>query len=177
MSLRGSTLMAPWCWAVASAVAVSGVELWAACADPGDAASATIARPGIAALRYLAAITTFLPFMAVLGAKRPQDRGWQFIVLSLWVILALPCIRSWLLSADSAMPPVHAAWGWFMVILLLLSCGNYLPSRWWPSCLLLVAGQTMLIWDWIAGSLLVGSTVRKTLPAGRASGHSRRSRS
>ncbi len=44
--------------------------------------------------RYLVAITTFLPGMAVLGAKRPQHWGWQFIVATLWVTLAWPALES-----------------------------------------------------------------------------------
>src|SRR5438132_5998673 len=82
--LRGTTLLAPWWWSLFSLAAVMSVEtMLGSSSAGGDVRWAPAAR-------YAAAVTTFGPIMAVLGAKRPQDRAWQFIVLSLLVVLALP---------------------------------------------------------------------------------------
>src|SRR4051794_207498 len=88
-AVAGTTLTAPWWWSVVSLLALALAEFvtafWKSDSDPSAAA-----------LRFIAATSTFCPLMALLGAKRPQDRGWQFIVFSLWVVLALPGLE-WLL--------------------------------------------------------------------------------
>src|SRR5262245_38410697 len=84
---RGSTLMAAWWWTIASWAAIVAAECWRAFAD--DPAS-----PRIAAFRYVAAVGALCPLAAVLGAKRPQDKPWQFIVLSLWLVLSLPAAQT-----------------------------------------------------------------------------------
>ena len=80
--LHGSTLFAPCCWAALAWLAVTATEL-AIISIAGSAAWADQAR-------FVAAVSTFCPTVALLGAKRPQDRAWQAIVLSLWCVLALP---------------------------------------------------------------------------------------
>ena len=83
-----TTLSAPWCWVGISLTALSAAEL----------AIAWLARDvqpaWVSHLRYCAAVTTFAPMMAVLGAKRPQNRAWQLIVLALLAILILPSIQA-----------------------------------------------------------------------------------
>ncbi len=95
--------------------------------------------------------------MAILGAKRPQDRGWQFIVASLWMILCLPSGQYWFLGGGRALM-VHPAWSWFLAIMILVQCGNYLPTRYWPSSLLFAAAQTALLWEWLPGMIGDSST-------------------
>src|SRR5262249_30040310 len=77
----GTTLAAPWAWSLVS-LAAQFATIASSVFDP----------PGIwnAPLGYAAAITSFGPVVAVLGAKRPQDRAWQWIVVTLLVVLALP---------------------------------------------------------------------------------------
>src|SRR6185295_15343995 len=89
--LRGTTLVAPWAWSALATLTVAGSEVAAGLA--GDLAS------WIVPLRFMAAMSAFCPIMAVLGAKRPQDRAWQFIVLSLWAVLCLPAAGWWLFGA------------------------------------------------------------------------------
>ena len=43
--------------------------------------------------RFAAAVLSFAPTMALLGAKRPQNGAWQFVVITLWAILALPAFE------------------------------------------------------------------------------------
>ena len=67
--LRGTTLVAPASWAVLACLAVTVVEA----ALAGTGSTTTPAQAGI--YRYLAGVTAFCPLLALLGAKRPQDRA------------------------------------------------------------------------------------------------------
>jgi hypothetical protein len=95
-------------------------------------------------LRYVATVATFCPLVSILGAKRPQDRAWQFIVAALWLVLALPGLQQ-LLSRGGVNLDLHAAWQWFLAILILLGLFNGLPTRLWPSSLLTALAQTLML--------------------------------
>ena len=95
-------------------------------------------------VRYLAAVATLCPSVAVLGAKRPQDRGWQFIVASLWLVAALPSLQQWFARPNAALD-LHVAWRWFLLILIAIGLFNILPTRYWPTSLLTAAGQACLL--------------------------------
>ncbi len=88
--LHGTTLRAVWWWSFIALGTVVATELAIGIMQPQDN---SWAEP----LRFIAAASTFCPLVALLGAKRPQDRAWQWIVLSFWVILALPAAQAWLL--------------------------------------------------------------------------------
>lgn len=141
-ALVGTTLLAPWCWALAAILAVAAAEFAAQGLDAAGAAQAS------RALRFAAAGTSCLPLMAVLGAKRPQDRGWQFIVATLWIVLALPCGQWWLLGGSRTFLP-YPAWSWFLAAMLLMQLGNYLPTRYWPPAICITAAQVLLLWEWL----------------------------
>ena len=96
--LRGTTLRAPCGWSVLSLLIIVAAEVLIDLLRLGAAA---------ATVRYLAATTTLCPLIGLLGAKRPQDRGWQFIVATLWVVLALPACRTW-----SSHPAVRSTCTW-----------------------------------------------------------------
>jgi hypothetical protein len=81
-----------------------------------------------APLGYAAAITSFGPIVAVLGAKQPQNRAWQWIVLTLLVVLALPSGEFMLLRRGTPFT-LHAARAWFVAILATVGWLNYLPTR------------------------------------------------
>ncbi|MBI2826261.1 MAG: hypothetical protein HYX69_16390 [Planctomycetia bacterium] len=136
--VRGTTLVGPWCWAVASLVAVAGVDALL----PETARAA--ANPGLNPARYIAAVSTFCPVMAILGAKRPQDRAWQFVVLTMLVVLALPGLEALLFGTGRAIAP-HAARRWFLAALVFVGWLNYLPTRRWLSSCLYAAAQLMLL--------------------------------
>jgi hypothetical protein len=135
--LRGTTLVAPWRWACFSFAALVVGELCVAWLSVDTS-------PAFAAhARYLAGATTLAPFVALLGAKRPQDRGWQWIVLALLLMLALPSGKA--LVFDSGAPPApHAAWRLLLAVLLASQFANHAPTRFWPSALL--AGMAQLAW-------------------------------
>ncbi len=115
---QGTTLRAPVAWAW---LAWMGLML-------GEWLARQSAAGPAAAWRQMAAVGTFCPAMAVLGAKRPQDSGWQFIVASLWLVLALPALQALAFSPTGLLDP-HPAWRGLHVLLLIVAATNYLPTR------------------------------------------------
>ncbi len=134
--LSGTTLAAPWAWSVVSLVTVAVTELLI------GLDSRLAANGWSAPLRFIAAISTFCPIMALLGAKRPQNRAWQFIVLSLWAVLGLPGFEGLLFGE---VYEIHPARSWFLVILVGIGLLNGIATRYWPSSVLFCAGQLALI--------------------------------
>lgn len=134
--LRGTTLLAVWAWSLAALCAIALSEILIGTAAEGPRANWSLP------LRFAAAMGTFCPIMAMLGAKRPQDRAWQFIVLSLWVILSLPTFE-WLLF--TGVREIHPARFWFLIVLVGVGALNGLATRGWLSSLLYGLGQLALI--------------------------------
>jgi hypothetical protein len=151
--LRGTTLAAPAWWAVGSLASIAAVELLAASGLLTDASAGP--------LRYAAAVTALCPMMAVLGAKRPQDRAWQWVVVALLATLWLPAAK-WLLL-DSGQTQLFPAWQVFLAVLVLVGPLNYLPTRNWLPSLLVAAGQCLLLTPFVP--LLGGPTGEWRLPA------------
>ncbi|HEV2969264.1 MAG TPA: hypothetical protein VGY55_04680 [Pirellulales bacterium] len=144
-AVRGTTLLAPWLWSIGSLAIV-------AISETAIAVLHAAQTPATAQLRLAAAATTFCPLVALLGAKRPQDRAWQWIVLSFWVILSLPTAEAWLMR-PSEPPTVHPVWSWFLAVLVFFGCANYLPTRFWPAAILAAAGQIVLNWSYLPAPL------------------------
>jgi hypothetical protein len=134
--LRGTTLVAPACWALLAIASVAAVEA-ALAARPGSAA------PSASIYRCLAGAVSFCPLLALLGAKRPQDRAWGWIVLSLWVVLALPALEAWLFQLGRF--ELHPARAWFLLILIVMGAGNHLATRYAASACLVSLGQVLLM--------------------------------
>ena len=141
--LKGTTLIAPWYWSLIAIWSIIAIEwlpfiltdrLWAS---------------GSASLRYFAAITTLCPIVSLLGAKRPQHHAWQWIVLSLWVILAMPAART--LFFSHATLHIGILWSWFLLILVGMTVVNYLPTRYWPVGLLVGTAQCCLLANELPG--------------------------
>lgn len=141
--LRRTTLAAPCAWAVGSLAAVLA-----------DVAVGDIRGPATAShLHYLAAVSTLAPFVALLGAKRPQNRAWQWIVAALLLLLALQSLKA--IVIDHGAPPTpHLAWRSLLAVLLAASWVNYLPTRNCGAATLIFAGQICLLADYLplAGS-------------------------
>lgn len=135
-SLRGTTLTAARWWAIGSVLSLLTVEilLWKNVPPGGRQLT----------LRYVAAITTFCPMMAVLGAKRPQHNAWQMIVLSLWFILVLPAAEAYFVRRGAAVQ-IHDMRGWFLWVLIAIGCLNYLGTRHGLAMALAAAGQVVLL--------------------------------
>ena len=86
--------------------------------------------------------------MAVLGAKRPQDRAWQLIVLSLLGVLSLPAIQDVVYHYGQPVS-LDPAWRWFVAVLLVVGLVNYLPTRYATSSVLVFAAQAVLLADFL----------------------------
>jgi hypothetical protein len=139
-----TTLSASWCWAGVSLTTVVAAELaiaWFA----GETAPAWVSH-----LRYCAAATTFAPVMAVFGAKRPQNRAWQLIVLALLAILIMPSAQALLFRAGEPLA-LHAARRWFLAILVGMGLLNYVGTRFSVSALLFAAAQVVLLGEALPG--------------------------
>jgi hypothetical protein len=136
--LRGTTLAAPAVWALASMAAMAVVEgclAWrGAAVDPLTASLC----------RYAAAVSTFCPLVAVLGAKRPQDRGWQWVVFSLWIVLLVPVMQA-VAARSGERLELFGAWRLLLAALVAMGLLNYLPTRYAASAILLAVGQTLLL--------------------------------
>ncbi len=134
--LSGTTLAAVWVWSLVSLAAIGAAELLVAFAG-GEPAS-----PWSHAMRFSAAVSSICPVMALLGAKRPQDRGWQFIVFTLWVILSLPAAH-WLLFGG--VREIHPAQVGLLAILIGAGAINAMATRQWLAGLLYALGQVALL--------------------------------
>ncbi len=135
--LRGTTLVAPFVWAAIALALLVAAELTAS----GFADRA----PWMSHVRFIAAGATFCPLMALLGAKRPQDRGWQFVV---WSLLGLVAFYGLTELAYRPHRPValHAVVRWLLIApLLAIGLSNYLPTRFWLPAILVAAGQVLLL--------------------------------
>jgi hypothetical protein len=125
-------------WAIVSATAIAAVEAAIAWrADALDPLTASLAR-------YATAVSSFCPLMAVLGAKRPQHRGWQWIVLSLWVVMLVPVMQSVAARSGNRLE-LFAAWRMLIAALIAMGLLNYLPTRYAVAAALLAVGQTLLL--------------------------------
>jgi hypothetical protein len=151
--LIGSTLIYPWCWSMASIVAVGGCEALVT-ASHGEVGGTAWAGP----IRYLAAVATFCPVMAVLGAKRPQHRAWQWVVVSLWLVLSLPALEAIAFrTGPQVTPPM--AWKLMIAVLVSLELLNYLPSRHLWAVVIFAGGQAVLLAPHLAKGVKIGSSL------------------
>jgi hypothetical protein len=94
--------------------------------------------------RYAAAVGTFCPLTAILGAKRPQDRGWQWVVASLWLVLLVPVAQA-IASPGGTQLELVGAWRWLLWGFIAMGLLNYLPTRFALSALLVAGGQVILL--------------------------------
>ncbi len=157
-----TTLVAPSRWAMFVLLVLGVVELlpW----------FVTFNASTIRALHYVAATASFCPLMAVLGAKRPQNIGWQFIVVSLWAIFLLPVGEMLVLWQDAVLDEGPAR-RWFVVILLGVGLTNYTLTRFGFAALLVTIGQALLLlphlpfttvdapWHFVAGNVVIALAV------------------
>jgi hypothetical protein len=133
-SFRGTTLVAPCLWVAIAASCLLILALVQIESAGGLALSV---------LRFAVAAMTLCPLIAVLGAKRPQDRGWQWVVGALWLILIWPAAQT---LANPAGPEFEIFLPWKIFIVALIAMGplNYLPTRHWLASLFVAGGQFLM---------------------------------
>ncbi|MCG8451153.1 MAG: hypothetical protein MI725_16415 [Pirellulales bacterium] len=148
MRQRGTTLTAPCVWALVAVVSL-------ACAAAMGIYSETV-EPQInhAALRFAVAALALCPLMGVLGAKRPQDRGWQWVVLTLWIVVVGPAAQAVLLPQGVRLE-LFVAWKIFLVGLIGVGLLNYLPTRHALSAIFVAAGQLVLLSEFLGNTQIV----------------------
>jgi len=117
---RQSTLVGPALWLAAAIVAVA---VWPLVATETSDDSDAIGRLMVGGL-------FMTPTIALLGAKRPQNKAWQWIVLSAWGVLVLPAAEAWLYRREVDVGVVRS---WFMAILIALGLFNHVFTRYWPA--------------------------------------------
>ncbi|MDA1054243.1 MAG: hypothetical protein O3C40_27670 [Planctomycetota bacterium] len=139
--VKDTTLVGPWLWLLGSLGVIGCTHLVVAFSANGSVDESTHWET---ALILAAASSSFCPLMSLLGAKRPQDRGWHFVVLALWAILVLPVAES-LVLRHGQMPDVQGARSWFMLILIGLGVINSLPTRYWFPAILFGGGQLLML--------------------------------
>ena len=127
--VRNTTLVPVWRWSVVAGMAVVAVETLSPAAS-------------VQQWRFVAATVTVCPAIAMLGAKRPQSGAWQWVVLSLWIVLAMPAVEYWLRdAADVRLSRLRQA---FLFGLILLSWCNAALGRYGGPATLLAIAQALL---------------------------------
>lgn len=134
-ALAQTTLSSAAWWAAAATLSIAAVEL-------ASAAFAWDIR-WIAPLQFCAAALSFCPFVAVLGAKRPQHLAWNFVVFSLWGIVSLSALTALVMQRSDHFV-LGDARAWLLWVLILMGLVNYLPTRKWPVAVLVAIGQIVL---------------------------------
>jgi hypothetical protein len=132
--LRGTTLVAPCLWVAIAASCLLFLSIVQIQATAGLA---------ISVLRFVVASITLCPLIAVLGAKRPQDRGWQWVVAALWLILVWPAAQT-LVNPAGPEFEIFLPWKFFIGALIAMGPLNYLPTRHWLASILVAGGQLLL---------------------------------
>ncbi len=130
-----TTLVSAAMWCAAATIAIAGVEL--------GRAAFPLAESWLSPLRFCAAALSFCPFVAVLGAKRPQHLTWNFVVLSLWGIVSLSALTTLAMQRNDHFV-LGDARAWLLWVLILMGLVNYLPTRNRFAALLVALGQVIL---------------------------------
>lgn len=137
--LRGTTLIAPWWWVLIAWIAVTGIESWI-----GLAVSTGSALPFRDSLRFAAGMTLFCPQMAQLGAKRPQNVAWQWVVVILWAVLVMPVGEQFALGHGEDLV-LGEPRRWFLFVLIVMGLLNNGPTRFCMTAIMLAAAQTLIL--------------------------------
>jgi len=135
--VRETTLRSAWGWALASWIG------WAVCAllrICWNRAAPTWLPP----LEVGAVALSLCPAVSVFGSKRPQHLAWNFVVASLWGVLALPAAESIVLRPGQPLV-LGDARGIFLLVLVLLGAVAYLPTRFGLAAILLAVGQAIAV--------------------------------
>lgn len=153
-TIRQTTLRSPWGWCLATLASLGIVESWFQLQPAGQIPL------WLPAARYMAGALSLCPIVSVLGAKRPQDRAWNFVVLALWGIVSSPAIR-WLAIGRGEEFQLNDLRGLILWILIVLPAINYFPTRFAAAALLIVIGQGILFAPYLP---LLGVQLLKTDP-------------
>ena len=138
--LLGTTLVAPWCWTVIALLGLCASELFIELLGREQ-------NNWRDAMRLAVACLSICPAIALLGARRPHDGAWQFIVLTFWFVAAMPAGES-LVKPDQPIS-ISAARSWFFLGVLLLTFVNHLGSTRWSMMCCWAAAQVALFFPYL----------------------------
>lgn len=130
-AIHGTTLTGPWGWTLSFYLMVL-----LGCLGGVDWSSATWA--------YVFGTASFCPMMALLGAKRPQDKGWPLVVATLWVMLILPAIELLVLRPTEVLA-LHWVFQLFLAGMILLGVTNLALGRFCVEAVLIGVGQLITL--------------------------------
>jgi hypothetical protein len=137
--VAATTLAAVWTWAAVAVAVVGGVEIGVALPGIGGSSS-----DWSHAARYAAAVLALCPTVAMLGAKRPQDRAWQWVVASFLTVMMLPAARAYLLPGGDGVT-LHAVPGTFLLVVVAMGVANWVATRFALAAVLGGAAQMLLV--------------------------------
>ena len=130
--IRNTTLVAPALWLAISLVCSLLLSL-GFIVNGGSL-------PNERLLLFITANSSFCPQMALFGAKRPQDRGWQIIVATLWVVLSIPVLQSLAFSSDGFFE-THGMWRVFLWVLIAYGFVNHFLTKFVVAAFFMLVGQ------------------------------------
>lgn len=140
--VKQTTLVSVLGWTALSFTSMIAVEVFALARGWADSNGI------LTALRFTAATSVFCPFVSRLGAKRPQQAAWQFVVATLWLVLASPAAESLILKPGQPLEVIGAR-SWFLALLIVVGLSDRVLTRFAGSALLAAFGQALLLAEYL----------------------------
>ncbi len=137
--LRSTTLTTAWRWSLGAVV------LWIAVWST-TALSGVVSDPLASQFWYVLSVVLLCPAIAVLGARRPGSRVWNwFVLVPLIVVLGRPLATSW--NRDFEIVALHVETPVLLghLLVLVMGGGNFLGTRHTLATLLFVSAQLMFL--------------------------------
>lgn len=128
--LRATTFRAPILWSMVAGAATFLAAWW-----PGPYVD------------YCVAVLFIAPTLALLGAKRPQNAAWQFIVATLVGVLMMPVVQGW--AHGDHEPHVHVLFRWILVAHIAFGLANYSITSYAGPAVVFAVAQTAVVFNYL----------------------------
>jgi len=138
-------LLVPWAWAVGTLSFVAAANCYGEFTGQNRFG---LFLGSYGALHFTAACGTLCPFIALIGAKRPQHVAWSFVVLAFWVMISLPAAEVIFLHPGQDLE-INSIRSWFLLILIFAGLFNFLATRYCLSSILLGIAQITWLGPWL----------------------------
>ncbi len=138
-------LLIPWAWAVAAFLCICAANWCGILAQQNRLGQFG---GSYSAIHFFAACGTLCPFIALIGAKRPQYSAWSFVVLAFWCMISLPAVEVLLLHPGQDLE-INSIRSWFLLFLIVAQLCNFLLTRYGISSLLLAVAQFIWLGSWL----------------------------
>ncbi len=137
-TLQATTVLTAWRWAIAA----SFVWLLAF----GVSFTVDVPQGYSDLMWYSVALVSLCPAIAVLGARRPGTSAWTwFVILPMLAVLGWPMLTVWGHNLRSASFQLEIPQLAGFVLVLLMSAGNYIGTRYWASACLYAMALCLLV--------------------------------